>query len=84
MGLDEGHDFPVSWFKKLLLQPKLMIGRMKASRTAGEAERRAVAAAMRNPDFREYIGALISSGIFVRKPVAKVWRFVPSPRARLK
>jgi hypothetical protein len=78
MGLDEGHDFLVSWFKKLLLQPKLMIGRLKASRTAGEAERRAVAAAMRNLDFRKYIGALISSGIFLRKLVAKVCRFVPS------
>ena len=44
-----------------------MIGRMKASRTAGEAERRAAAAAMRNLDLREYIGVLISSGIFVRK-----------------
>jgi hypothetical protein len=84
MGLDEGHDFPVSWFKELLLQPKLMIGRVKASRTGGEAERRAFAAAMRNPDLRDYIGALISSGIFVRKLVAKVWRFVPSPRARMK
>jgi hypothetical protein len=59
MGLDEGHDFPVSWFKKLLLEPKLMIGRMKASQTAGEAARGAVAAAMRNLDLREYIGVLI-------------------------
>jgi hypothetical protein len=36
------------------------------------------------PTGNEYIGALISSGIFVRKLVAKVWRFVPSPQARMK
>jgi hypothetical protein len=85
MGLNEGHDFSVSWFKKLLLEPKLMIGRMKASRNGGEAERRAGAAAMRNLDLREYIEALISSGIFVQKLVAKVWRvFIPAPRARTK
>jgi hypothetical protein len=74
MGLDEGHDFSVSWFKKLLFEPKLMIGRVKASRTAGEAARRATAVTLRNPDPREYIGVLISSGVFARKRSANVWR----------
>ena len=55
---------------------------MKASRTAGEA---AAAAAMRNLDFREYIGGVISLGSFVQKRVAKVLRvFIPSPRAGMK
>jgi hypothetical protein len=38
-----------------------MIGRLKASRTAGETERRAAAAATRNLNLREKIGVLICS-----------------------
>jgi hypothetical protein len=53
-----------------------MIGRMKASRKAGEAARRVVGAAMRKRDFPKYVGVLISLGVFVQKRVAKVWQTV--------
>jgi hypothetical protein len=74
MGLDEGHDFRSLGSRKLLLKPKLMIGRMKASRTAGEAAGAVAAAAMRNPDFRKYIGGLILLGSFVQELAAKARR----------
>jgi hypothetical protein len=82
MGLDEGHEFPVSLFKKLLSQPKLMIGRMKASRTAGKAEppgggRNAESRPSRIYRSLDFVGSFCATAD--RESLA-----FPSPRARMK